>query len=513
MTYLEFVMKDIERLSICLNEIDRNIADLNIKGVHYLDYGSREEILSQYVGKKVGRIRVILSRVSDKKLNEFILNRELNKLNEKKKVIEEQLRQYRVVEKSFHDGEMREKAFPNNYILTSMLSYFNEIKSNDFRTLLSMIISLFKMVGENNTDFIALIEQNIAENFDSKYQLKDGINLDTLLFMLDKVAKSFNFDDQVAAVLEGLKNEIRNSYVCSKEEQHQKTETNRALPGELEQFIVDGKIVKIAPSLEYFQYVLDKAKINDELKKEYLGLMQSASLEREKNEEKRLLAKFLVDTEQQTLATAYSYLMDSSNPAIAHFIQRLLKDIVSACKYMEIMGENLDFHDSYEAIACKVELLKALCTMNLAQESKNTFYYVLGCDEMPIALRNAEGIDSLQYSRILKLLKSLSLNEDGKEIGSFDGIRVNVLEEKNVGIIYAKEDNTIIILGISADIFGKERFTLNRNVSQKIKDILSKKDDSDFKKAQEAYEIALLQILNLNSLSSDLEIRRLKKAK
>lgn len=512
MTYLEYLKKEIEATLVHLSDINRTISEANKKGVNYLDYGSRNEILMQYLGKRKGRISLFLSRVSDQKLNDFILNRELESLKKQKDELEEKLHQYKLAEKSFLDGVMTEQVFPNNYVLKSMLTYFCDTNANEYNRLLRMMISMFKFSERNNTNFLAIIEGNIAENFDENYELKEKISIDSLLFMIDKILKSLNLDEKMDPILESLKKEIKNSYLSLKNKTERKEDQSDSYD-EVREYIVDGKVVKTTPNLQCFNDILNKTGINEETKEKYLELMQNELEKRESIEDKRLVEKYLSAPEEKTIVEAYNYLMGLSNPMIVRFIKRILKDVVSACKYMEVMGKNLDMQETYETITCNIELLRTICAMDLSEEQENYFYYVLGTDEMPVALRNIEGIDPIKYTTILKLLKDLVLHKCGTEISCVDGLSLNTIEENNVGIIYAKKEDTIIILGITADMFSKENPTFNENMIKKIKDILSKTADPEFKKTHAIYESALCQIINLNSLSSDLEISELKKKK
>ncbi len=518
MTYREFVKSNIEKTLGDLGALDTQIEKFpSIDNFDYRNYGTREEILRQYSEFKKKRFK-FFSRIKDSDLNEFVYRREVKRLQHQRLQMEDKLQQLMETMKSFNGKGFNKAIIPNNFVVQSILE-FGELKKLDMKDLLDMIMSLFKKISMSEEDFVAIVERNLAENFDENLQLRSDVSLSSVLFMLDKIIRMLcpnDFAEKYETTIIGLKNEVSLQFESKEpDERREDLEKKKKNIAELKEYINGDEIIKIAPSLDYFRRLLEEAGIDGIQQKRYVSSMSKLIRAEEIQESKRLTEKYLDYKELIAFGEALTFLEDSENTEVNKFLSRILKDIVSLCKYMEDLEIPEEMQMSYDAIALKLQTASTI--VSTAKENiggNNIFYYLTDDNNVPCILNNIASIDSLHYDEIFRVLLRLSRGENGVVVDDSSDISFEYIDGNSIKVYYAKKGGTIVVVGAEGDtIYGSKIQNLPNDVHNRLKRIFEVADKKDIRKNHEIFEMAILQMLDLNYLVGDETNYSLRKQK
>lgn len=517
MTYISFINQKIDKIKNELKKLQQQIKSFPSKDqIEYTDYGSKKAIKREYSQLKNKKKHFFISKKSKQELNNYIYERELSKLTNRTDELNEELYQLTEVTKSFIGEEFQAEIFPNDYVVESILEY-SELVNLNSSSLIKMLISLFKRLTNTEKTFLKTIEHNISEYFTDSYDLLKNINVSSLLFMLDKIFKTScksKTNKAYETSINSLKQEIKRRHNKQKTESSKKQlEHQKSAISELNKYIKDGQIIAPAPSVTFFEFLLEEANIDCSLRKKYSTLMEELINKLNPKESLYLIEKYLSKAEQEEWRKANEFANNLPNPELSNFIKRILQDIISICKYIEAIDIESEKPLSYEAISLKLDLIQTIMyKLKNTKKNEHTFCYVTDTNNVPILLRNIENLDILRYNDILHTLERLANGESGEPIPSVD-YQIIAIDGDNIRLYYSQKDKTIAIIGVIGDkLTNDNSLYLGSNVIQSLKRIFNNNQDANFNRTQHTYEEIILHSLDLFATNqTDSNHRLLKK--
>lgn len=514
MNFKNYCIKSIKELDKKILETENKIAEFPpAEEIKIEEYGSKREISSKIIRQKGSKIRHVIFKPSNIEIKKYIRNIEINSLKtylSHLKDAKEQLQ--KAIECINEEKNIFESSiYPNNYIIKSILDYILK-NPDDFQESFNLIISLFKSLDEKSISLTGKIEMDIGKQFDDDYTPKIESSLSSIIFTLDKLFKGIIKDNQKAAyesLIEKIKTHIKSSKKTNISSQNEKEslQNKKQAIKELQKYIENGKIVSPTPSIEYFKNLLIIAEINSEVANDLINQMSLLLIEFEMKENLELLKRNLTDNEVDIWQKAKSLEQNINNQALKSLLNRLTGDIVSACKYFELMPLPEERNITFEIISQRIDSISSVINNTISDnKDDNVFYYATNQDSVPYALLNIESIDNIQYDEIYKTLQALAAKEEGNTSSyQIEETKLRKLEGNKVDIYFSDICEKPIIVAIHTQTLQNAAPYIPKSVRHSIGNIAASERTDNFRKTQETYERLILQSLDLRTINDDIK--------
>lgn len=520
MNIIEYFQKKVEILSHELEEIELQISKIpEIDDINIEQYGNKRELSKKVKKEKGFKIKRIFARQSTREIRKYIHQKEVENLVLKQKKIKRAIDQLVSFINSFNVGNksFAISIFPNDIIIKALLEY-SKISEIGYDNILDILIKLFKSVGQDKKSLLSKIEHDIGDQFDDDLNIIEGVSSNTLAFTFDKlmrVAVGADYDSEFKVSISALEVELklREQLEDSQEKRDSLIETQNAIK-ELKEYILGERIIKVAPSTEYFEGLLTKAGINKIAKQQYVSKMNELIKEREEKENSELIKKFLSEDEQSILEKAKREIDKTTTTDLQSLLERLIKDIISICKYMDMMFKSEEMVESYELLVQKIETLKvALREIKKGTNEEHVFCYTTNGNNVPTALVSVETIDDMLYGEILESLSKLAQKStENKLICQAEGLQFKAQEGRNISIIYVEYNKSIIIISCLANhLLRTENLSITPSTLDSVRNAISSMALPEFHKVQAIYEDLIIQTLDLKTITDDNSYYTLKK--
>lgn len=512
MNIIEYFQKKVEELSHELEDIELQISKIpDIDDINIERYGSKKELSKKIKKEKGFKVKRFFARQSTREIRKYIHQKEVENLILKQKRIKKAIEQLNNFINNYngYDKSYAASIFPNNVIIKTLLEY-GKISEEEYDSILDILINLFKSVNQDKESLLSKIEQDIGDQFDDDLNIVEGVSSKTLAFTFDKlmrVAVGSDYDSEFKASISALEVELklREKFEDNQEKRDSLIETQNAIR-ELKEYILGERIIKVAPSIEYFEELVTKAGINKTIKQQYVSKMSELINEREEKENSELIKKFLSEDEQTILEKAQNVLNKTATPVLQSLLERLIKDIVSACKYMDMMFSKEELAESYELLAQKIETLKvALRKIKDGNNEEHAFCYTINNSNIPTMLFNIETIDDMLYGEILESLSELTKkSSDNNTICQAEGLQFKVQKGRNISVVYVEHNKNVIIISCLANhLLRMENLSISSSTLDSVKSVIASMSLPEFHKIQAIYEDLIIQTLDLKTIADD----------
>ena len=450
-------------------------------------------------------------RPSDIEIQRKVYYEELEKIRVARKEVAEQLEELRNALSSLKEDLFIREVLPNSTVILAVLEY-GSMADVLGSTVLKILVSLFKQIQDKNKDFLGLIERSIAYQFGEDLEVLDSTSLDTLSFMLDKIFKLLR-SRNVEVGKKKIKDEVVLQYrMKTTKKERMNLERQKDCVAELQEYVVDDVVVKLPTDLRSFHTLLIKAGLNEEEQSRYMSLIDKQILDKEYGIDEEKLEKFLTVDEILIWKKAYLFYNGLLEGSIKDLLKRMILDVVSIVRYLDMGIDEDIMHDSYQTIDEKIVLIQELLEQALLdREPANLFGYLCDHENVPVMMRNLEGIDILKYDDVLRTLIRLAQGEVGTIFLEHEKISYGVLEGEKIILRYAKCGEDIVVLGVCDKTLANVDLERHAIVHEQIKNIFGCFYETDYRKCQEIYENLIVRMLDLKTIDVTSSLKKMIK--
>lgn len=457
--FKNYILNKITDLTKEYRNIEEQLTKLtNPNDIDLDNYGSRKKLIELYKSHIKKHFLQKLISPSTNELKNFIYNYERHILLNQKSKIEKQIIILKSASNSLVNNEFI-KEFTYNYspkyLLKTILDY-SEKENVNAKEIVDLIISLFRRVPTTESVENQL-EINLANSFDNHNYPKKNVRCEEIIFNFKKLLTSI-FGEEIpvkyTVTINDIIKEIQLRYQKINSSLGKKEillESQKALQN-LKPYIEGNKIIKSTSDLEGFKRDLQNSGLEASIINEYIiGMEAKIAEEKEAKriaEDERLLKKYLSDEYLDVINEARLLLKELSSEALDNLIARSINDVISLCRYLEIIGdETQEYLDVEERITAKITILQSELKKPIT--TKSSFNYYINNEGIPNILRNLDAIDVIFYKEAYSLLNYLSINhEAGVTLTKIDNLYICEITGQELTLKFAKKGNNIVIIGI-----------------------------------------------------------------
>lgn len=480
------------------------------------DYGNKKDILSRVTKQKGKKIRHLIFKPTKVEVKSFIRQKEISSLENHIHELQEEIKQLTNALESFNQAKniFTKSVYPNDYILKAILNYIQNNNSKIAESF-KILISLFKSLDTELVGLTGKIERDIGNQFNEDYKPIVTASISNITFSIDKLFKGIMGEgnlEKYAKSIEKIKNYIITQAKRDEQSPRDKLLVRQNAINELQKYIKDDEIISPAPSLKHFKEVLEAAGINPKVIQIYCEKMAVLLKEDEIKESLEIIKRNLTASEIEIWQKAKKLELEIDNQELKDLLFGITKDIVSACKYLELMPIPEQRDMTFEIITQKIDSLSSTINNIVSQESEiSVFYYATNQDNIPYALLNIETIDTLQYEKIFRMFQALASGEI-KHVSVYQtrSISLKRIEGTEVDIYYADICDKPIIVSIHPHILSDTELHIPKSVRDSIMSIIKSVKNEEFNKLQATYERLIIQSLDIRTLNDDRNTYKLK---
>lgn len=498
-TYLKDVIKHNSEM---IEELSNKISLIPpLDQINLNEFGPKKTIIELYFKKHKRKLIHKFISPQDNELKKFIrsewIKEYTNELDKLKKINQELIDSLnKIGETTFINS-----IYPNSELVNELLNYSlqNHIHPAFF---IKTIISLFKLVKKKQNDFISTIEHDYAGNFDLQGNILEEVNIHSLIFTTRKIFNVLIYDNLTESKKAYL-NEVINYLSSLKEEPIEESKKTSSLDT-IESYIKDDHIIKIPSSIEDFVLVLDRSNLSSSEKKSYLNFMK-IEIERRKEKDYRrineILPKYLSNEDMNLMDTANKVIITSNDVNIQDLVNRARNDIISLCKYLELIAGTDEVTSMLDILEQRISTLRLIIKNSKTPVTNSeSFYYLTDRAGNPNIIESISLIDITFYHEIYDTLTKLAHKEiAGKKINTISGINFYHLFSDSIKISYAEKDDVIILIDASiSNLFNYKHQIITDEIVNRVKEILTRIQDEEYKHIHLTYEKMLVQQLDLS---------------
>lgn len=480
-------------------------------------YGSIKNLKKRYKNRNTRKILSLIFGPSKEELKKIIYSNEKNKIASKISYLKTKINEYNEAIDSIKGDNLTQELSGSNELTKAILAYSTENNINP-KTIIEYLVKVYKSTKETIT-VESKIKHNIVNFFDNNTKVIYKDNIDTLKLLFEKlfiVILNSQEQEKYQITLEQIITEIQlQSKKIQTTEEKEDLKSKKAALIELQKYITGTEITAATDTLEEFKILLESAGIERTLIDEYLIKME----EKIKDEQEKVLQKetisiikkHLTDYEIGVLKKATD-LENKVSPEYKTIIIRAKQDVISLCRYIDMIELPEEYHATTEILSERVSTLKTLITnLEVSKKPESVFIYHTDKDLVPTILRDIESLDITAYGEILNSLNDLASYEIEDELYcEKDNYKIYVYPLALTRLIYTKIQDKIVILGITSNTTEKN---LNNRITfiylNQIKEIEEKINNEEFLNLQKTYETLVLNTLNLGE-PKDIPILRKK---
>lgn len=500
--YLESRIKKLEtelkNLEVKI-EYWQNEHEINLE-----NYGTLKELKKEYRKQSSKKIYQKLF-ITKKELETYISEKELNELTEKSQKLNKILHELRSAFIAISGNRFIDKMENTNNVIKEYLNYliiFSEPVEESLRNL----IAIFKATISKES-VIDKIKGNIATFFDENNNIISNTNYGTLNLLFEKLFLTLLTEKEqeehninIISLLHEIKIQCDINLSAIKREELQ---VQKEAIIKLQEYIAKNQIKKATSDIEYFKELLNKSGLKKESIENLLYKMQE-KIEQEKEiasqiQQEKIIQKFLTENEILDVRKSIELEREFAEP-IKTLINKLRNDVVSLCKYLELIESDHEFQNSLEILTKRMNVLRDV--IKILEENKysiNTFFYFTSYDQVPLILRTIESTDIVDYPEIYSLLEYLATNpETGTKITDSTEPELFELASHSYKLVFSRKNSKIVIINVYKSTLNSEKKSIKKSSLNRLKEIFANVQKEELQQLHSKYEELILSSLNLN---------------
>lgn len=518
MNDFKFHMQEkLNQLRITLETINLTISTLPPKNkIKIEDFGNKKELKKQYLTENPSSFLERLTGPSLEKLQEYIRNKQITELNNKKKKMEAEISELQKAISSIENNQITIPLEKSNTVIRELLEHAlnNNLKAEETKTLLLAVI---RNTNKSN-HLVSNIKEALKDFYDEQDNIKTNINLNALKLIYDKLFQVILTPEEqqrYAIIINSLVIEIKLSdQEHTTESKREELQQKKANLEKLQTYISNGHIAKIPENMEEFKKEVSASGLEHSTAEKFIIAMQEAKVKEEALEEERKITEMLSHylSEVELLKIEKSRQLEQEYTGdIKSLIIRVRNDVISICKYIDMVKDSEDINDSLEILTKRQLVLSDLVTKLSKVNTKLSNFYYLADDELiPYILRTIESTDVTELSSIFNLLNKLA---ERKNIGTIQSIQfgnyIYRIKNQAYTLLFTRKGSDILIINAIANRnMSKEATKLTKIQLKKIREFQDIQHNPEYDKLNATYEELVVSALNLNGPETTLTLNK-----
>lgn len=499
-TFKSFYSSKLQDLNNEILLINRKLKNLPSEENITLPTGEElTELRHSYLRHHRRSIKSRLLGISKKDLQKHFLEMQKSELT---KSLKEKLQEINELKSSYKENQDKTTILPSTAIIKAYLNYAKEYKI-PASTILDFLISIFHNdLPPKNV--LSTIEKDIISyfNIDNTFDTKET---NTIIFLFKKLFdmvlkdKITDYEDLIASINEEIK-ERGSKRILSSDEKYTLLVQRKAVDT-LKTYIKGNKVIKSSDNINDFIRLLEDAKVEEKQAKIYAMQMIELIQSNEEEMNNALVSKNVSQEEYNIFMQAKSLLATLPIEEQQKLLSRLIKDIISICKYINMGIVADELNDAREVLFTKIDLLRSqLKILTNPPTETSTFRYVTNNEGIPLIIRNIEGIDIMSYKDIYYALKSLSPNAATLPSFTTNGFDFYVQKASDVNIVYTIINGRIVLVSATAE---KDISKISSDIYYSsltcLAEMASKPTSDEDNLVEQNYENLLIKLLDLDN--------------
>lgn len=508
MNKFKFHMQEkLNQLRIKLETLNLTISTLPPKNkIKIEDYGNKQELKKQFLKEHPSNFLKIMIGPTKEELQTFLRTKELEELNSQKNKLQEEISELEKAISSIEENKMTSTLDKSNTVIRELLEHAlnSNLKAEETTKLLLTII---RNTNKSN-HVVSNIKQGLKEFYDEQDNIKENVNLNTLRLIYNKLFQVILTPEEqqkYAIIIDGLVIEVRlNDKEHTTEAKREELRIRKENLEKLQTYILFGRILNVPEDMEEFKKIVYASGLDSQTAESFIIAMQkekdARTLSEEEKKTNEMLSRYL--TEDEMLKIEMSKQLEREHTGdIKNLIIRVRNDVISICKYMDMIKDSMDINDSLEVLTKRQLVLSDLVTRLSSVNTKLSNFYYLADDELiPYILRTIESTDVTELSSIYHLLNKLT---DKKHQGTLysiqSGINIYRIKNQTYTLFFTRKNNDILIINTMANRnITKESCKLTKPQLKRIREFQERKPNPEYDKLNATYEELVVTALNLN---------------
>ena len=186
---------------------------------------------------------------------------------------------------------------------------------------------------------------------------------------------------------------------------------------------------------------------------------------------------------------------------VRKLISRLRNDVISSARYIDIIKDSLDIHDSLEILSKRIELLAEVLEKIQLKHHHPHFKYLIDDDYVPYILRTLETKEPAELTSIQALLKKLTNNKLYTLQINVPNTQINLykIQNEHHTILYTKINSQIIVIDAYQNITLNENLLLTPKQKKRILEYMTQLSSPEISKLNSIYEELINSTLNVEN--------------
>ncbi len=493
--------------TVRLEKLEKEIAKIpQEEDIILENYGTKKDLKATYYTLYPTSPLKKLIKPSKKDLQKLVRDNILAKLNEEKKSLTSSIEQIKEALESIKEDKLTDNLSNSNKLIIELLEYSLNSNLTAKRTI-DIFLSIIRKTKKDDS-LTNTIKRNILSFYNEDNTIIEGLNRKALILLYDKLFKQILSEEEqlkYAIVISNIKVEIELTEEQTKKETKESLLLQRESLSILQTYIHNEIILKPAQNIEEFKQLLRNAGLDDETRTFLLQKMEAKIEEENFLERKKqtinAVKNHLSETDLLHLKKAVE-LERIHTGQMKRLISRVKADVISICKYMELLNTEQDVNTNQEILTKRCAILKELVTsLDTMNPTLSSFYYLADDELIPYMLRSIEESEIEEQSNIYNLLTLISENRESKKlICTIAGISIYRVKNTTHNILFTYKGNKPIIIDVYKNVLNSNsKPKLNKKQIMKLRKILDSRYSKEYEELNTAYENLILSSLSLDS--------------
>ncbi len=505
-------------LTVRLEKLEKEIANIpQEEDIIIENYGNKKDLRATYYALYPTSTLKKLIKPRKKDLQRLVRDNILAKLTNKKEKLLTSIEQIKEALESIKEDKLTDNLTNSNKLIVELLEHSLNSNLTAKQTIALFLEIIRKTIRDDS--LTNTIKRNIVSSYNEDNTIKEGLNPKAIILLYDKLFNQILSKEELlkyAIVISNIKIEIVLSQEKSIPEDKEVLLNQKEALSILQTYIYNETILKPAQNIEEFKELLRVAGLDDDTRRYLLGKMET------KIEEENFIAR-----KKQTIKAVRNHLSETEllhlkkavelekvhTGRMKELISRVKADVISICKYMELLNTEQDINASQEILTKRCAILKELVTsLDTMNPTLSSFYYLADDELIPYMLRAIEESEIEDQSNIYNLLILISENRESKKlIGTISGISIYIVKNSTHNILFTYKGTKPIIINVYKNMLNpNNKPKLSKKQITELRRIIDSKYSKEYEELNTAYENLILSSLSLDSSKVKLTLGKRK---